>query len=397
MRHGFLSPLAAAALTFALSQPSFAAPSLGIATVYAKIQGWTIGPTSASDGCVGATTYRDGTTVWIGFDSTGQGFLAFSSANWPSIAAGKQYHIELRAGGSNWYGTFMGVERRDEKAIVAQNIKLDFLTAFARSGGFGVYIDGATVARLSLSGSNSALGVVSACQKQFSANGSRTPTEKASMPRTGRESDQSGGSSGTGFFVSEKGHVLTNNHVVEGCSRFTVTPPGETPRVANVIAHDAVNDLAILASELRPTVFPSFNTKPKVGENIHVYGFPLSGVLATSGNFTVGNITATAGLNDDTRMIQISAPVQPGNSGGPVMDQTGNIAGVLVSKLNALRIAKVTDDIPQNVNFAIKSSIATNFLESNGITPSTKLADMRMEPTAIAELARTFTLRINCK
>jgi hypothetical protein len=79
------------------------------------------------------------------------------------------------------------------------------------------------------------------------------------------------------------------------------------------------------------------------------------------------------------------------------MDQDGNILGVLVSKLNALRIAKVTDDIPQNVNFAIKSSIATNFLESNNISANTQVSDRPLESTNIAELSRSFTVRVTCE
>lgn len=97
-----------------------------------------------------------------------------------------------------------------------------------------------------------------------------------------------------------------------------------------------MNDLALLSANVKPAIVPALNSHPRVGESIHVYGFPLSGVLATSGNFTLGNITANAGVKDDTRMIQISAPVQPGNSGGPVIDECGNISGVLISKLKKL-------------------------------------------------------------
>jgi serine protease Do len=94
-----------------------------------------------------------------------------------------------------------------------------------------------------------------------------------------------------------------------------------------------------------------------VGESIFVYGFPLTGLLSSSGNFTVGTITSIAGLGDDSRIMQISAPVQPGNSGGPLLDRSGNVVGIIVSKLNALRLAQVTQDMAQNINFAIKASI----------------------------------------
>jgi serine protease Do len=85
-------------------------------------------------------------------------------------------------------------------------------------------------------------------------------------------------------------------------------------------------------------------------------------LLATSGNFTLGNVTAVAGLGDDTRILQISAPVQPGNSGGPLLDYSGNVVGVIEGKLNAITVFTLTNDLAQNVNFAIKANVVTNFL-----------------------------------
>ena len=95
-------------------------------------------------------------------------------------------------------------------------------------------------------------------------------------------------------------------------------------------------------------------------------------------------------------MLQISAPVQPGNSGGPLIDKFGNVVGVVVSKLNALNVAAATNDIPQNVNFAIKSSIAINFLESNNLSRTTDIKTRELPPEAIAELAKMFTVRVIC-
>src|SRR5262249_57418929 len=112
-------------------------------------------------------------------------------------------------------------------------------------------------------------------------------------------------------------------------------------------------------------VLPAFRSPPRLGESIAIFGFPLTGLLSSSGNFTTGSVAAVTGLSDDSRMVQISAPVQPGNSGGPLIDKYGNVIGVIVAKLNAIGVASVTNDIPQNVNFAIKSPLATHFLASN--------------------------------
>jgi S1-C subfamily serine protease len=207
-----------------------------------------------------------------------------------------------------------------------------------------------------------------------------------------------GGSTGTGFFVSSQGHVLTNHHVVDNCNAITVALNDSISTSARVVGRDAKNDLALLATTgLKPDTVPNLRTGVRLGESIFVYGFPLSGLLASSGNFTIGNVTAVAGPADDTTMIQISAPLQPGNSGGPVFDQNGNVVAVVVSKLNALRVAKVTSDIPQNVNFAIKSLIAMGFLETGSVNALTNASTTKLETTQIAERARTFTAQIRCK
>ena len=146
-----------------------------------------------------------------------------------------------------------------------------------------------------------------------------------------------------------------------------------------------------------PTSPISTKSGASPGETVFVYGFPLSGLLSTAGNFTVGNVTAMAGIGDDTRMFQISAPVQPGNSGGSLLDKFGNVVGVIVSKLDALLVAKVTDDLPQNINFAIKIGSAINFMEANDIRSSEKENTSPLEATIIAERAKLFTVQIKCK
>ncbi len=199
----------------------------------------------------------------------------------------------------------------------------------------------------------------------------RPPQVARTSPPPSTPPREKGGSTGTGFFVSAQGHVLTNHHVVENCSDIVVALDGSISQAARVIGRDSKNDLALLTTTgLKPSAVPNLRMGARLGESVYVYGFPLAGLLASSGNFTIGNITAVAGLGDDTTMIQMSAPVQPGNSGGPVLDQNGNVIAVVVSKLNALRIAKVTSDIPQNVNFAIKSLIAMSFLEAGNVNAS---------------------------
>jgi hypothetical protein len=132
------------------------------------------------------------------------------------------------------------------------------------------------------------------------------------------------------------------------------------------------------------------------GESIVTYGFPLTGLLASHGNLGTGVVSALAGLGNDSGEIQISAPIQPGNSGGPVLDVGGNVVGVVRSRLNATGKAIAAGDIPQNVNFAIKVSVITSFLEVNNVKYET--APLKKETSAadIGEKAKEFTFLLQC-
>ncbi len=174
---------------------------------------------------------------------------------------------------------------------------------------------------------------------------------------------------GTGFMVAN-GTVMTNAHVVKGCNRMTARNAANSTVTARVRAADTRRDLAILA--VPPDFAPplSFREAPPVrrGESVITYGFPLTGLLSSGPTLTTGDVSALAGLRDNPLHFQISAPVQPGNSGGPLLDTQGNVVGVVTSKLNAAKVAEMTGgDIPQNVNFAVKGSEAVAFLREQGI------------------------------
>jgi serine protease Do len=224
---------------------------------------------------------------------------------------------------------------------------------------------------------------------------SSAPTPQAVTPEMPKGASQN---SGTGFFVTHDGLVLTNAHVVKDCSEIHITPEQDTAVVAQLLARDATNDLALLKTrtnsphiaQLRPTV--------RLGEGVEAFGYPLTAVLATGGNFTLGNITALAGLKDDSRYLQISAPVQPGNSGGPLLDQSGNLVGIVSAKLNALNVMLATNgDIPQNVNFAIKASVAINFLQSNEVKFESGQSVLQLQPADIADEAKAMSVFVECR
>jgi serine protease Do len=164
---------------------------------------------------------------------------------------------------------------------------------------------------------------------------------------------------------------------------------GLAPKMAGrIMARDVTNDLALITVDTRPTTFASFRSGVRLGEGVAVFGFPLAGLLATSGNFTLGNVTAVAGLGDDTRILQISAPIQPGNSGGPLLDYSGNVVGVVEGKLN---------DLAQNVNFAIKANVVTDFLDANSFAyTSGSLGSTALQQSEIAERAKSLAVMIEC-
>jgi S1-C subfamily serine protease len=113
--------------------------------------------------------------------------------------------------------------------------------------------------------------------------------------------------SGTGFFINAEGYVLTNAHVVDECSRIELPGAAESSPV-RVIAKDKTNDLALVKTGVTPQKFALLRTGVRLGEQVAAFGYPLMGVLSSSGNFTLGNVTSLTGLRDDVRYLQISTP-----------------------------------------------------------------------------------------
>jgi serine protease Do len=194
---------------------------------------------------------------------------------------------------------------------------------------------------------------------------------------------------GTAFFVSKDGKALTNAHA--SAAKFRVITDGQESN-AWIVVRGAKNDLALLTTELHQAQSVNWRLSVRQGEDIVVYGFPLTGVLASGGNVATGNVTAFAGLGNDSRFLQISAPVQPGNSGGPLLDRNGTVAGIVIAKLNALSIASATGGIPQNVNFAIKASVAEAFRDAQRVAHAESAAAALSTPD-LAERARAIALR----
>jgi len=204
---------------------------------------------------------------------------------------------------------------------------------------------------------------------------------------------------GTGFIVAP-GQVMTNHHVVESCRRILLRTHDNRTLEATLPARvDSRRDLAVLTVPGDPGPALTFRSNaPRRGDSVVTYGFPLTGVLTSGPTLTTGEISALAGLGDNQQQFQISAPVQAGNSGGPLLDRHGNVVGVIVSKLDAMREAQRTGDIPQNVNFAVRGSEAQEFLRRVGMTVQTaESLGPERSAAEIGEIAHRSTVFVRCE
>lgn len=229
------------------------------------------------------------------------------------------------------------------------------------------------------------------------ASQSPAPTPAGAPSGIGGPSEpiRQGLSTGTGFLVSTAGHFLTNAHVVRDCAAISVGVFGP----ARLMDADATNDIALLQVGAvvpgQPLTFAP--RSPAIGEEIIALGFPLQNILANGLNMTRGDVSALAGIGGDSRYLQISAAVQPGNSGGPLLDRSGRIVGIVTGKLNATRVAQSTGDIPQSVNFAIRSELAELFLRRHGIDFRVAAVDLqRRDATEIVAAARDAVQQVAC-
>ncbi len=203
--------------------------------------------------------------------------------------------------------------------------------------------------------------------------------------------------SGSGFVVTQAGHVLTNAHVVAGCKSAT----GQLPsgRFALTIVNvDESNDLAVLQADVPLPAAASFRDGPSVraGDDVIAVGFPLQHVLANQANITTGTVSALAGIGNDARHMQVTTPIQPGNSGGPLLDRSGNVVGVTVSALGAEFTYATAGALPENVNFAVKAEIVRTYLESRGIGYASRASNQPVAVADIGESAKAFTVFITC-
>ncbi len=165
-----------------------------------------------------------------------------------------------------------------------------------------------------------------------------------------------GASTGTAFFVSWEGHLVTNHHVVKDRRRVRVLLEEGDGVPARILATDPEDDLALLQVDVIARPLPLRASRPLVkGEEVFALGYPLVAIQGQEQKATFGRVNALSGAKGDARFAQVDVPIQPGNSGGPLIDRHGEVVGVVTAMLDSQKVLEVAGVVPQNVNYALKA------------------------------------------
>ncbi len=203
-------------------------------------------------------------------------------------------------------------------------------------------------------------------------------------------------SSGTGFFISSEGHIISNNHVIDACHTVNINYQGNI-KPAKVISRDRANDLALLQVDIDPKdIFVISSNDTMLLEEVYVAGYPFGKSVSSSIKVTKGVVSSLSGLGDNFSNIQIDAALQPGNSGGPIINNKGLVVGVAVAKLDFKQAIKTYGAIPENINFGVKSSVLHSFTKSNNIKINNANNEKIINTKKLAEIIQNATVYVDC-
>ncbi|MGL9618924.1 serine protease [Bradyrhizobium sp. U531] len=361
--------------------------------------------TGAFSHCAATTPYGNGVILVVSQNATGTWSLAFASPGY-HFNKGENAAIDV---------TFDG---REQARLYATSYQSNMLTAIMpltvvrtfQKSSLMVATAGRAVLNFDLTSTGPVIAALANCVTKVKADGldkagdftkgaakpAATAEKQASPPASGKSAKSK---SGTGFVVSGNGHIVTNHHVIDGCGDLKGNLTGEAAMALRVVSSDANNDLALLQAPSTAT-FKEFarirDRSIRSGDSVVAIGFPYRGLLSSDFTVTTGIVSSLSGMRNDSRFLQISAPVQPGNSGGPLFDTTGQIIGVVTGKLDNLRIAVATGNIPENINFAIKTGALRDFLDNSVVPYQTAEPKGELKTTDIAANARAYTMLISC-
>ncbi len=205
-------------------------------------------------------------------------------------------------------------------------------------------------------------------------------------------------SKGYGFIVSRQGHVLTSHHLVTGCRRLRFSS-----QAAALQVNDPVKGLALFKLRRKPAAVAVFRkgTGVKVGDPVVLTSYPPEGGLATDLSVSTGVLSALVGPGGDPRQISVTAPIPPGNSGIPLVDLSGTVAGMALDTAEALKMAGETPggsavNADRGGNFAIGAGTLKRFLDGQGVSYETSETDEILSPGDAARRARDVTVFVEC-
>jgi S1-C subfamily serine protease len=373
---------------------------------------YTNDSTGAFMHCAAGSDYINGVGLILGQTADHSWLLGFTSASW-DLTPGTTHPIDLLFDGQAQFRIF-------GNAVNPKLISAPFPEAAAnrlRRSHLMVATGNTQTVQFNVSTVGTLLPIITNCVDKIKSGGlaaatdfsvsvpkppvvttAAKSTESEATPAASSKSEKLISINGTGFVISSNGHVLTNDHVISRCVddvRGNLT--GEPVKTLRVVSKDETNDLALLqATDTFKETARIRATPVHSGDPVIAIGFPLHGLLTSDFTVTTGIVNSLSGIFNDTRFLQISAPIQPGNSGGPLLDTSGNVVGVVAEKLNAVKFAKITGDFPQNINFAIKTGAVRDFLD-NSVVPYHMDGPVSERKTAdIASDARAYTMLISC-
>lgn len=362
--------------------------------------------TGAFSHCAATTPYANGVILVVSQNAAGTWSLAFASPSY-RFNKGENAAIDVTFDGQEQARLYATAYQSNMlTAIMPVNVVRTFQKASLM-----VATAGRAVLNFDLTSTGPVIAALANCVTKVKADGLDKAgdfTKVAAKPAVAGDKQgappakpgRTGTFTGTGFVVSPNGHVVTNNHVIKGCAddiKGNLT--GEAAMTLRVVSSDANNDLALLQAP-STTTFKDFvrirDRSIRSGDSVVAIGFPYHGMLTSDFTVTTGIVSSLSGLRNDTRFLQISAPVQPGNSGGPLFDATGQVVGVVAGKVDALRVAVATGNIPENINFAIKTGALRDFLDNSVVPYQTAEPKGELKTTDIAGNARPYTMLISC-
>ena len=207
-------------------------------------------------------------------------------------------------------------------------------------------------------------------------------------PNQNEGSGKGSGGSGTAFLISKNGYLLTNHHVVQGCSLNKIIYKGKK-YPTKLIAQDKTLDLALLKTEIKNRSYLNFSEDDaKKMQKIFVAGYPLGKGLSDDLKISSGIVSSIKGFKDNSNEIQIDAPINPGNSGGPIINENGELVAIAVSGLSK--------DKTEGINFGIKASAAERFLKSNNLSANSSFFSSSKSRDDLLNILESSTVYIFC-